>query len=165
MPPPEAVAGTAKGPDGKLVKVAALGDEDKLTLARWIDIGCPIDREFDAKQPSQRGRGWLLDEQRPTLTLTSPQPGPNGTLDRILIGMYDYGSGLDMASFQVRADFPIDGVQAGENLAPRFRPIAAGIWELRLAKAPPSLPQARLRVEVRDRQGNPTRIDRRFSVQ
>src|SRR5262249_47176290 len=45
MPPPEAVAGTYKGPDGKRVKVAPLSEEDKLTLARWIDIGCPIDRE------------------------------------------------------------------------------------------------------------------------
>ena len=43
MPPPEAVAGTYKGPDGKRIKVAPLSEEDKLTLVRWIDLGSPID--------------------------------------------------------------------------------------------------------------------------
>ena len=41
MPPPEAVAGTYVGPDGKKVKVAPLTDEDRRTLVRWIDLGCP----------------------------------------------------------------------------------------------------------------------------
>src|SRR5262249_51163648 len=124
MPPPDAVAGKAKGPDGKLVKVAPLTDDDKLTLARWIDIGCPIDRV--PPSPSGRGaggEGWLLDEGRPTLTLTYPQPGANAKLDRILIGMYDYGTGLDMATFKVTADFAVDNVQAAENLASRFKSI------------------------------------------
>ena len=96
MPPPEAVAGTYQGPDGKRIKVAPLSDEDKLTLARWIDIGCPIDRQYDAKQ---RGLGWLLDQGRPTLTLAYPPPGASrGPLTRILLGMHDYASGLDLAS-------------------------------------------------------------------
>jgi len=156
MPPSLAVAGKAKGPDGQLVKVAPLSDEDKLTLARWIDIGCPIDRDAQ--------RGWLLDEGRPTLTLTYPQAGAIAKLDRILIGMHDYGSGLDMDSFKVTADFAIDGVKAGDNLAPRFQSTGAGVWEMRLANPPEPLPQARLQVEVRDRQGNTTRIVRTFSV-
>jgi hypothetical protein len=156
MPPPDAVAGKAKDPDGKLVKVAPLSDEDKLTLARWIDIGCPIDR--DAKT------GWLLDEGRPTLTLTYPHPGVNSKLDRILIGMHDYGTGLDMPTFKVTADFAVDGVKAGDNLASRFKSIAPGIWEMRLANPPASLPRGRIDVEVRDRQGNTARIERTFSV-
>ena len=145
MPPQDAVAGTAKGPDGKLVKVAPLSEEDKLTLSRWIDIGCPIDRDAE--------RGWLLDEGRPTLTLTHPQPGANAKLDRILIGMHDYGAGLDAATFNVTADFAVDGVKAGENLASRFKS-TAGVWDLRLANPPASLPRGKLKVEVRDRQGN-----------
>jgi hypothetical protein len=156
MPPPDAVAGTAKGPDGQLVKVAPLSDEDKLTLARWIDIGCPIDR--DAKT------GWLLDEGRPTLTLTYPAAGANTKLDRILVGMHDYGTGLDMASFKVTADFPVNGVKPGEDLASRFKSIATGVWELRLTNPPASLPHGKLHVEVRDRQGNTTHIDRVFSL-
>ena len=43
MPPPDAVKGTYKGPGGKLIKVAPLSDEDRLTIVRWIDLGCPID--------------------------------------------------------------------------------------------------------------------------
>jgi hypothetical protein len=156
MPPADAVAGTAKGPDAQPVKVAPLSDQDKLTLARWIDIGCPIDR--DAKI------GWLLDEGRPTLTLTYPQAGANAGLDRIRIGMHDYGTGLDLATFRVTADFAIDGVKAGEDLAPRFKSVAAGVWELRLTEALASLAHGWLRVEVRDRQGNTARIERNFSV-
>jgi hypothetical protein len=156
MPPPEAVAGKGKDPDGRLVKVAPLSDEDKLTLARWIDIGCPIDRD--------PARGWLLDEGRPTLTLTSPRAGANATLDRILVGMHDYGSGLDLATFKVSADFAVDGVKPGENLASKFTQVATGIWELRLTHPPSSLPQAKLDVEVRDRQGNRTRIERSFFI-
>ena len=59
----------------------------------------------------------MLDDQRPTLTLTYPQAGANEPLTRILVGMHDYDTGLDMDSFQVTADFPLDGVAAGENLA------------------------------------------------
>src|SRR5690606_34276607 len=53
MPPPEAVA---KG------KVQALSDEDKRTLVRWIDLGCPLDLDFDPSSPQRRGAGWMLDE-------------------------------------------------------------------------------------------------------
>jgi hypothetical protein len=156
MPPTDAVLGKAKGPDGKLVKVAALSDENKLTLARWIDIGCPIDRDVK--------NGWLLDEGRPTLTLTYPEAGVNARLDRILIGMHDYGSGLDMPTFKVTADFEVNGMKAGVNIGPKFKSIAEGIWELRLTNSPTSLPHSKLQVEVRDRQGNTARIERIFSV-
>ena len=43
MPPPEAVAGSYVAADGKKIKVAPLTDEDKRTLIRWIDLGCPIE--------------------------------------------------------------------------------------------------------------------------
>src|ERR1019366_9738298 len=150
MPPPDAVAGKAHGPDGKLVKFAPLSDEDKLTLARWIDIGCPIDQ---IATPQAAG-GWLLDESRPTLTLTYPQAGANAKLDRILIGMHDYGTGLDMPTFKVTADFAIDDVKAGENLASRFKAKTPGVWELTLARPLTELPKGRLTVAVKDRQGN-----------
>jgi hypothetical protein len=162
MPPPEAVVGTYKGPDGKLIKVAPLGDEDKLTLARWIDTGCPIDREYD---PKQRGQGWLLDEGRPTLTLTYPQPGAGKEpLTRILLGMHDYATGLDPASFSVTADFAVDGVKAGEDLAAKFQALPGNRWELRLKEPITALEKGGLTVSVKDRQGNTTRIERRFSV-
>jgi hypothetical protein len=63
----------------------------------------------------------------------------------------------------VTADFEVNGMKAGVNIGPKFKSIAEGIWELRLTN-PPSLPHAKLQVEVRDRQGNTTRIERVFSV-
>ena len=53
MPPPEAVAGTYEGPDGKKIKVAPLTDEDRRTIFRWIDLGCPVDLDFDPKEPAR----------------------------------------------------------------------------------------------------------------
>src|SRR5262249_19249946 len=132
MPPPEAVAGTYVGPDGKKIKVAPLTDEDKLTLVRWIDLGCPIDLDYDPAKPQERGHGWMLYDNRPTLAVTYPQPGSNAPLTRILVGMHDYDTGLDMASLQVVADFPVNGQAAGDNLAAKFKPKSAGVWELTL---------------------------------
>jgi hypothetical protein len=164
MPPPEAVAGTFVGPDGKKIKVAPLTDEDRRTLVRWVDLGCPIDLDFDAKKPAEHGYGWLLDDQRPTLTLTHPQPGTSSELSRILIGMHDHGTGIDPLSFTVTADFPIDGVKPGENLATRFKAKTDGVRELRLATPIKKLERGTLTVTVRDRQGNTTRIERTLSI-
>src|SRR5262249_44177471 len=125
--------------------------------------GCPIDRDFDPRQPRRRGRGWMLDDQRPTLTLTWPRPGVNPPLTRILVGMYDYDTGLDLDSFQGAADFPT-GVAPAENLAKQFSPKADGGWELRLAAPVRNLPRGKLTVSIRDRQGNLSRIERTFSV-
>jgi hypothetical protein len=166
MPPPEAVAGTYKGPDGKPVKVAPLTDEDRRTLVRWIDLGCPIDMDpgYDPSKPGARSLGWMGDDQRPTLTVTYPQAGANAPLSRILVGMADAYTGLDMSSFKVTADFAIDGTPAGENLAPKFRATTPGVWELKLASPVRELPRGKLTVTVADRQGNVSRVERTFSV-
>lgn len=155
MPPPEAV---------KSGKAHALSDEDRRTIFRWIDLGCPIDLDFDPKQPERRGKGWMLDDQRPTLTLTYPRPGLNKSLTRILIGMHDYDTGLDMSTFQVSASFPIDGLSPGENLASRFRAVSDGVWELELKSPLTKLAAGELTVSITDRQGNASRIVRTFSA-
>jgi len=154
MPPPEAVAGTFKGPDGKAIKVPPVTDEDRRTIVRWIDLGCPID--LDPRY------GWMCDDQRPTLTVSLPKAGSHDPLTRIVVGMTDAYTGLDLSTFDVRADSAVDGVSAGENLADRFKPAGAGIWELRLA-APPRVPgRAKLTVSVKDKQGNVSRVERTF---
>jgi hypothetical protein len=165
MPPPEAVAGTYVGPDGRKIKVAPLTAEDRLTLVRWIDLGCPIDLDYDPAHPDERGHGWMLDDNRPTLTLTEPRPGANNGLTRLLVGMHDAYTGLDRDSFQVIADFAMDGMPAGTNLAPRFKSKSHGVWEFRLATPIMALSRGTLRVSVKDRQGNVTRIERTFSVE
>ncbi|MCI0457280.1 MAG: hypothetical protein L0Z62_09905 [Gemmataceae bacterium] len=163
-PPPEAIAGTYTGPGGRKIKVAPLSDEDKRTLVRWIDLGCPVDLDFDAAAPEQRGYGWMGDDNRPILTLTYPQAGKNEPIARIVVGMHDYYSGLDPKSLEVRADFEVDGQARGTNLAPRFRSVGQGVWELRLARPLAALERGTLTVSVRDLQGNVSRIERVFSV-
>jgi hypothetical protein len=164
MPPPEAVAGTWSGPDGKKIKVAPLSAEDRLTLVRWIDLGCPIDLDYDPARPKERGHGWMLDDTRATLTLTYPRAGANPPLTRIVVGMHDYYTGLDMDSFRVVADFTLDGKAAGQNLAPNFKEKSPGVWEWALARPLRDLPRGKLTVSVKDRQGNITRIERTFAV-
>ena len=144
MPPPAAVK------DGS---VKPLTDEDRLTIVRWIDLGCPIDLD--------PAHGWMLDDQRPTLTVATPKIGSNPPLDRILIGMHDY-AGLDEKSFGVIADFAVNGMPAGTNLAPQFKTTASGVWELPVSPAL-TLPRGKLRVSVKDKQGNATRIERTFT--
>ena len=155
MPPTDAV---------KAGKVAPLSDEDRRTLIRWIDLGAPVDKTFDPKKPTERGSGWMFDDQRPTLALTYPRAGVNELLPRVLVGMADYGTGLNADRFEVVADFAIDGVAAGENLAKKFQALPDNRWELRLAKPINDLPKGKLTVSVRDVEGNTTRIERTFSV-
>lgn len=157
MPPPEAV---------KKGKVQPLTDEDRRTIVRWIDLGCPIDLDpqYDPAKPDSRSYGWMGDDQRPTLALTYPAPGVNKSFSRILIGMTDAYTGLDLSTFRVTADFELDGVPAGENLASRFTALDGNRWEWKLSRPIGERAEGRLIVSVRDRQGNTSRIERKFSV-
>jgi hypothetical protein len=155
MPPPAAIdSGTVK----------PLTDEDRLTIVRWIDLGCPIDFDFEPNASDARGFGWMCDDKRPTLTMSSPRAGRNGSLSQIVIGMHDYYSGLDVQSFSVTANLTIDGVAAGTNLAPHFERTATGVWEWKLDQPLGDHTIGSLAVAVQDKQGNVTRIQRSFSV-
>ncbi|MEM7395667.1 MAG: hypothetical protein AAF492_25320, partial [Verrucomicrobiota bacterium] len=160
MPPASAVEGTYKGPDGKPIRVEPLTHEDRLTLVRWIDLGCPIDLDHGA----ERGYGWLCDDNRPVLTMPLPRRGTNGKLSRILIGMYDYYSGLDSDTFHVSTSFDIDDIPAGRNLASEFRQTDDSVWSFNLEKPITELERGTVTVSIKDRQGNITRIHRTISV-
>jgi hypothetical protein len=163
MPPAKALAGAYKTPDGRAVKVPPLTSDEKLTFVRWIDIGCPIDSDY---VPGEPGRGWLLDEGRPTLSLALPERGSNTqSLTRILLGTHDYLSGLDLQSLSVVADFEIDGIGPGDNVAAKFKPLPDNRWEFVLAKPVAKLDHGTLTVSIKDRQGNVTTIERKFSVE
>ena len=155
MPPAEAVR------EGK---VRPLSDEDRRTLVRWIDLGCPIDFDDSPDTPARRGLGWMCDDKRPTLTINQPARGSNPKLDRIVVGMYDYYSGLVNDSFEVMADFEVAGAAPGINLASKFRLASPGVWSLDLEQPIVQLKRSTLRVRVRDRQGNWTDVERTFSV-
>jgi hypothetical protein len=162
MPPREAVEGIYTNDSGKKIKVEPLSDEDRRTIARWIDLGCPIDLDYSPESPDNRGFGWMCDDNRPTLTVTLPRLGKNTSVDRILIGMHDFYSGIDADSFNVTADVAINGKPAGENLAPLFEEISQGVRQLKLLEPIESREKCKLVVAVRDRQGNKSHIERTF---
>jgi hypothetical protein len=164
MPPPEAVAGTYKAPDGHAIKVAPLSDEDRLTIVRWIDLGCPIDFDNAAGKNTGLARAWFADDARPTLTVSSPATGTNSKLTRIVVGMHDYESGLDLSSLEVKANFAVNGVESGSNLASQFKQKAPGVWELTLAKPLTSLADGQVTVAIKDKQGNVSEVERKFSA-
>ena len=163
MPPPEAVAGRFKGPDGKAIRVPAVSDAARRTIARWIDLGCPIDLDYNPANPQARGRGWMLDDNRPVVTLAYPPLDHRGVIDRLVVGMHDYMTGLDPESLRIVADFEIAGRAAGQNLAPQFKTGAPGVWEWKLPK--PVMPPAGgiLTLTVKDRQGNTSTLRRQFA--
>jgi hypothetical protein len=140
MPPPESEG-----------KIELLTDEDRRAIVRWIDLGCPIDLDFDAKEPAKRGYGWMADDNRPILTLASPTQETVGPISKIVVGMWDYYTGLDLESFRCEVD--------GRDVTAGFQETALGVRECRL-DAPVS-PQ-RIVVSVKDRAGNVSRIDREF---
>lgn len=156
MPPPDDVASG---------KAKALSDEDRRTILRWIDLGCPIDRDYDPQRPTERGLGWMLDDLRPTLVVSSPVAWKNSAVESIVLGMHDYDSGLDVESLTVTADFAIDDAPAGTNLADKFRAGAQGVWSYHLEKPLGKLPSGTLTVLVKDRQGNTSRMERRIMVE
>jgi len=162
---PDTVSSLVSSPEGKTIKVEPLTAADRRMIVRWIDLGCPIDLDptYDPQDPASQSAGYLADDTRPTLTMTEPAAGKNPPLTRVLLGMHDYASGLDLETFRVTADFPLAGTPAGENLAPKFTPLPGNRWELRLA-APASVDRGTLTVSIQDRSGNVTHIERTFST-
>lgn len=155
MPPPAAV---------KSGKVQPLTEEDRLTIVRWIDLGCPVDLDYDPANPDDRGFGWMCDDKRPIITIASPARGNNESLQKIVIGLHDYYTGLEPESCTITANIAIDGIPAGENLVRRFQPTHAGVWEWSLNQPLAQQQNAVLTVSIKDKQGNLSRLERTFRV-
>ena len=49
-------------------------DEDRRTIARWIDLGCPIDLDYDPQKPPRHAR-LRLDARRPAADADAHLPG------------------------------------------------------------------------------------------
>ncbi|MFO1349251.1 MAG: hypothetical protein U1F68_00645 [Gammaproteobacteria bacterium] len=142
--------------------VPPLTIDEKMTIARWIDLGAPI----NIGQESGHGSfGWFLDDMRPTLALSLPRPGPNSApLTDIRIGVADAYSGIDPASLSITADIALAGRAPGQELADLARLTGDGLYTLHLLQPLGQASNAHLMVEIADRQGNITRVKRRFSV-
>jgi hypothetical protein len=152
--------GTIMPPPGS--GYAPLSADEKMTFARWVDLGCPINT--DEGGPSE-AFGWFLDDVRPALTVSAPRPGTSaGPLAVIRIGMADAYTGIAPGTLSIKADVPINGRPAGAELADLMQPAGDGIVALALSPPLATALNAHLFVEVQDRQGNVTRVTRTFSV-
>jgi hypothetical protein len=141
--------------------VPPLTIDEKMTFARWIDLGCPINWGDNGTTPW----GWFLDEIRPTVAVTSPQPGRNhGPLTQFLIGVADGYKGLNLSTFQVRANFTVNGQPAGNDLVSSMQNQGGGVYRLQLGDAITMLDDGLLTVEIADNQGNINKVERKFSV-
>lgn len=163
MPPPEGLDGTFLDHDGQAVRVPDLTDEERRTIARWIDLGCAIDLAYDAAAPTAT-TAWLADELRPTLTIAWPTPGANERVDRFVVGASDHDSGLAPNAITIVADVPIDGAAPGVDLFPRFTALGDGIWQLRLQRPLEVDGPCRLTLAATDRAGNVARLVRTFAT-
>jgi hypothetical protein len=146
--------GTMMPPPGS--RVPALSGSEKLTIVRWIDLGCPVDMNPEA--------GWFLDDLRPTLTVSSPRAGDNDhPITEIRIGAFDYYSGLDDGSLSVVANFPVADAPPGTELGPSFSLDDDHVWTLPIGPIT-HMERGLLVIRVLDRQGNATEVMRTFSV-
>ena len=75
--------------------IPGITDEEKRTIARWVDLGSPIDF------PNTEGAGYTDDYQLPVVNIYTPYAGDNaGAL--LKVGFNDAKSGLDWSSLEVR---------------------------------------------------------------
>jgi len=134
---------------------------EKMMVARWIDLGAPIDLSVIRGSP---GMGWFLDDLKPTLTISQPRINFNADpVTQIRLGMADGNSGLDLATLSVTADFTVNGRPPDTELSDLLVNSSDGIYQLTLNQAVPVDELERhVRAEVADNQGNITRAKVRF---
>jgi len=143
MPPPPAIA---------------LSADERLKFVRWIDLGAPIDHGNPAF-------GWMLDDLKPTVSVSLPRPGMNPMpVHELRFGLADANSGVNLATLSVKADIALAGRPANAELADLAQEIADGVYRITLAPALTQVADAVVHVQVRDMQGNITRVARAFRV-
>ena len=139
----------------------ALSENEKRTIARWIDLGCPVNSKDEVRSVF----GWFADDLRPTLAVSLPAPGRSlQPLTQLRLGAFDYYSGLDVTTLSVTADFEVNGKTPGTELASDFTESGDHIWTLPLNTAITSLHHGNLTVSIKDLSGNITTVERTFTV-
>ncbi len=130
---------------------------EKLTLARWVDLGAPIERD--------EYWGWLEDDLRPTLwvapTILQARLNPTGS---VVVGAYDLESGLEPNSLSVTFDVAVGAQPAGHNFATGLSPANGGTITVSLpAVVDLAAAGATLTVRITDQVGHVTEVVRTFS--
>ncbi|MFN8060340.1 MAG: hypothetical protein U0Q12_14380 [Vicinamibacterales bacterium] len=150
--------GTIMPPAGS--GVPDLTDDEKMMVARWIDLGAPINTGTGGASAAY---GWFLDDLRPTLDVSLPRPGFNtGPVNVVRLGVADANSGIKPGSLSVKADFTVSGRGPGAELGDLTHQVGPGIFELPLVPQTHAL--SHLTVTIADNQGNVTRVERAFTT-
>ncbi len=139
------------------VGVPGMLPEEKLALARWMDLGAPI----DLGSPW----GFLEDDLRPTLVVrpSVAQARAAGGIDTLEISAFDAESGVVPGSLTVTCNLRLGSFAAGANLAAK-RMIDPEGSVLRLLLPRRVRPDQRpvFTVTVRDATGHVTQVVRTF---
>ena len=142
--------------------VPALTEDEKMMFARWVDLGCPI----NTGSGSETNFGWFLDENRPTLTISSPRQNRNVTpLTELRIGVADAYSGISNGTLSVKADFAVNGSTPGTELVSQGSFASPGIFSIPLQSPITNSPSRHVTASVADGQGNTNTLRVRFWVQ
>lgn len=158
MPPPGSVHPISGDP------ITPLSADEKMLIATWIDLGCPVNVTAAAGQ-QRTDFGWFLDDLRPTLTLSSPRSGIQySAMTEVRFGAFDYYSGLDTARTSITADFTVNGIAPGNELVGLFQSVGDHIWSLQLDTSISYLPSGTISLSVWDEAGNLTQLETQFSV-
>ena len=147
---------------------AALTWEERMKIARWVDLGAPIDLTGIIQETGGGGfAGYLEDDIRPTLSLVPSvsRATAAGSISRFVIGAYDLESGLDPGTLSVTLNRSVGAVAAGTNLAAERRIVEGGSVTINLP-APINIASesVTVSVQVRDRAGHLTRIIRVYRM-
>ena len=152
--------GTIMPPPGS--GVPALTEDEKIMFARWVDLGCPI----NSGTGSDASFGWFLDENRPTLTISSPRQNRNFVpLTELRIGVADAYSGISNGTLSVKADFAVNGAAPETELVSQGSFISSGIFTIPLQLPITNGPSRHVTASVADAQGNTNTVRVRFWVQ
>ena len=152
--------GTIMPPPGS--PAPPLSEDEKIMFTRWIDLGCPIN---SGEENGNGAFGWLLDDLKPTLTVSLPRPGLNaGPVSMIRVGVADAYTGIDGSSLSITADFVVEGRAAGSELSDLATELSTGVHVIALSQTLPPLTKANIFAEVADNQGNITRVKQTFST-
>ncbi|MEM7147387.1 MAG: hypothetical protein AAF591_19890 [Verrucomicrobiota bacterium] len=150
-------------PSSDPVTYPRLTYDEKMLIARWIDLGAPASSRGGGVQQLL---GWFADELRPTIDCSLPQPGRSlMPLTTIRLGLFDYYTGLDMTNFSVTCSHEIDGIPAGTELAGNFSLSGDHVWTWPLSEA---IIQTNgwctLTISITDISGNIHTMDRTFAI-
>jgi hypothetical protein len=142
----------------RLAALRGLTWDEKLTLARWVDLGAPINLD--------NSWGWFEDDFRPTLwvvpTLAQARGGP---VNKVTVGAYDLESGLAANTLTVILNIAVGGRPAATNFAAGLNPVDGGVLKVPLPAAVDLVAsQAVLTVKIRDNAGHVTAVTRAFAA-